>query len=99
MRIDAARQQMEAGSARRIQSSLFMAVRTVDSIGHGIDVGLASISAKFVDRSLGRLSINLLPAAIKDSVCLSCHSIIKNLLDVVTEAAAVVFSRELEASH
>ena len=46
MRIDAARQKMEAGSARRIKSSLFMAVRTVDPIGHGIDAGLASMSAK-----------------------------------------------------
>jgi hypothetical protein len=46
MRIDAARQQMEAGSARRIKSSLFMVMSTVDSIGHGIDAGLASMSAK-----------------------------------------------------
>lgn len=54
---------------------------------------------KFVDGSLGHLSINLLPAAIKDSVSLSGQSIIKNLLDVVAGAAVVVLKREVEASQ
>jgi hypothetical protein len=54
---------------------------------------------KFVDGSLGHLSINFLPAAIKDSVSLSGQSIIKNLLDVVAGAAVVVLKREVEASQ
>jgi hypothetical protein len=54
---------------------------------------------KFVDGLLGHVSINLLPAAIKDSVSLSDQSMIKNLLDVVAEAAVVVLKREVEASH
>lgn len=54
---------------------------------------------KFVDGLLGHVSINLLPAAIKDSVSLSDQSMIKNLLDVVAEAAVVVWKRAVEASH
>ena len=54
---------------------------------------------RFVDGSLAHLPINLLPAAIKDNVSLSGQSIIKNLLDVVTGAAVVVWKREVEASQ